>query len=526
MKKIIVCDNMHPDVFKVLGECTEVEVIDATVMSREDMYTSLSDADVAITRSPTPVDDKFLKYAKNIKAIVRAGVGVDNVDIEASSKNGIIVMNVPTANTLAAVELTMTHMLCAARELPSINKQLKYDNVWDRKQWYGTELSGKKLGVIGFGNIGSRVATRAAAFGMEIVAYDPYIPSSKVLSHGFTYTKNFDDILACDFITIHTPKTKETIDIISYNEMKRMKNDIILINVARGGLINEDALYDNLKNGKIKFAGIDVWENEPCVNHRLFEFKNINVTPHLGANTRESQQRIAEQSADAAILAAKGISYPNALNLPIKENEISDIVRPYTQLIQKLSFLASQINSGVVTKIELKLGGEVNEYAESLDTFAIVGALKSQLGDGINYVNAKFLAEDKNIEIIVNEHKNLKSFENYVEISLTTQEKSISIAGTIFEGKIQRIVKIDEFTMDIKPKGKMIIFENSDKPGVIAHISTILSSKNINIADFRLGRGADGSALAVIIVDQSVSKELIAEIESLEFCHWASYVEI
>jgi D-3-phosphoglycerate dehydrogenase len=525
MKKIIVCDNMHNEVFNILNKADGIEVIDATSNTKEELASMLENADVAITRSPTPVNEAFLKNAKNIKAVVRAGVGVDNVDIDASSKQGVIIMNVPTANTIAAVELTMTHILSAARELPAINQQLKYENIWDRKSWYGVELKGKKLGVIGFGHIGSRVATRAKAFEMDIVAFDPYIAPSKVTSLDMTYTTNFDDILDCDFITIHTPKTKETINMITKDEIAKMKDGVRVINVARGGLLNENDLYDGLKSGKIKFAGIDVFNEEPCPNHKLFELPNVNVSPHLGANTLESQKRIAQQAADAAIQAAKGINYPNALNLPIKEDEIPEMVKPFIELTQKLGFLAAQTNKGMVKKIELCVDGEISKYANSLITFALVGALKESLGENINYVNAKFLAKDKDIEVKINTKEVSSSYKNLVSIKLATPQKSVTISGTIYDEEIQRIVKIDNFVLDVEPKGKMIIFKNKDIPGVVAKVSTILANNNINIADFRLGRGKD-DALAVVVVDDNISKEIMNEVESLDFCIWASYVSI
>ena len=259
MKTIIVCDAIHKIGFEILNKEEDLKIIDATNTSKDKLLDILPEADVAITRSSTDVDDRFLNAAKNLKAIVRAGVGVDNVDIDGCSKRGIIAMNVPTANTIAAVELTMAHMLSAARSFPYAHNDLKLDRIWKREKWYGVELFNKTLGIIGFGNIGSRVAIRAAAFGMKIIAYDPYIDGSKVTDIGGIYTRNFDDILACDFITIHTPKTKETINMIGEAEIAKMKDGVRLINCARGGLYNEEALFNGLKSDKIAFAGIDVF---------------------------------------------------------------------------------------------------------------------------------------------------------------------------------------------------------------------------------------------------------------------------
>ena len=523
MKKIVVCDAIHQKGFELLRAESDIEVIDAVGVPKDKLLDIIGDADVAITRSSTDVDEKFLNAAKNLKAIVRAGVGVDNVDTEGCSRRGIIAMNVPTANTIAAVELTMAHLLGTARSFPAANNHLKLDRVWKREKWYGVELSGKKLGVIGFGNIGSRVAIRAKSFDMEIVAYDPYIQPSKVTDLGMTYTENFDDILACDFITIHTPKNKETLGIISHEEIAKMKDGVRLVNCARGGLYDEKALYEGLKSGKIAYAGVDVFSYEPATDHFLLDVENICVTPHLGANTLESQEKIAVQAVESAMSAARGVSYPNALNLPIKAEDLPPFVEPYLELIQKMGFLAAQINKASIKSIKIESEGDINEYAKSLLTFAIVGSLKESIGEKINYVNAEFVANEKGIETKVETDVANSGYKNKITIRLTTSKGVTSVSGTVFGDDEQRIVGINGFKFDFKPKGKMIIFKNSDVPGVIADISTILSSEGVNIADFRLGRDEHGLAMAVILVDDNIEKKLIERLNRLDTCIWAEY---
>ncbi|MDD2400472.1 MAG: NAD(P)-dependent oxidoreductase, partial [Sulfurovum sp.] len=326
---IVVCDHIHQKGLDLLTADADIEMINAADEPKDKLVTQILPlADVAITRSSTDVDEFFLTHAVKLKSVVRAGVGVDNVDIDGCSKKGIVVMNVPTANTIAAVELTMAHMLSCVRTFPYAHNNLKQDRIWRRQDWYGTELKDKKLGIIGFGNIGSRVGKRAKAFEMDVITYDPYIDSSKATNEEIAYTKNFDDILACDIITIHTPKTEETIGMIGKDEIAKMKDGVILINCARGGLYDEKALYEGLKSKKIAMAGIDVFDKEPATDHPLLDLNNVTVTPHLGANTLESQENIAIQAAENAIASAKGIAYPNALNFPIKENELPDFVRP------------------------------------------------------------------------------------------------------------------------------------------------------------------------------------------------------
>ncbi len=525
-KRIIVCDAIHQKGLDILADNQDIEFLDASQEPKDKLLELVGAYDVAITRSSTDVDQKFLDASTNLKAVVRAGVGVDNVDIDGCSKNGIIVMNVPTANTIAAVELTMAHMLACARSFPNANNHLKIDRIWKREKWYGIELKDKKLGVIGFGNIGSRVGKRALAFEMDVIAYDPYIDPSKATDVGAKYTKNFDDILACDFITIHTPKNAETINIIGKDEIAKMKEGVRLINCARGGLYNEDALYEGIESGKIGYAGIDVFVSEPAIDNKLLDLENISVTPHLGANTKESQEKIAQQAAQQAINAARGTSYPNALNLPFKESDMPNFVKPYLELAQKIAYLAAQINVGYIKSLQIEAEGEIAEYLNSLTTFALVGSLKESLGEKINYVNAEFVAKEKAINVMSQKVSNLSEYKNKVKIKLTTDNDTIVIGGTVFSDTIEKIVSINDIKLDFKPKGKMIFFSNQDKPGVIAKISKVMSDARINIADFRLGRDSSGEALAVVLTDEAVSKELLEELKSIEECNWVSYASI
>ncbi|MEJ2496245.1 MAG: NAD(P)-dependent oxidoreductase [Sulfurovaceae bacterium] len=496
---VVVCDHIHPKGLAILEQDADIEMINAADEPKDKLVKEiLPKANVAITRSSTDVDEFFLTHATDLKAVVRAGVGVDNVDIDGCSKRGIVVMNVPTANTIAAVELTMAHMLSCVRQFPYAHNNLKIDRVWRRQDWYGTELKDKKLGIIGFGNIGSRVGKRAKAFEMDVVAYDPYIDPSKATNLDIAYTKDFKEILACDIITIHTPKTEETVGMIGKDEIAAMKDGVILINCARGGLYDEEALLAGLKSIKIAMAA---------------------VTPHLGANTLESQENIAIQASENAIAAAKGISYPNALNLPIKENELPDFVRPYLELTQKMGHLCAQIRKkSAIKSIKVVALGEIGEYIESLATFATVGVLMESLADQVNYVNAEFVAQERGIEIVKESKPNDSGFTNKVVVKVTTQDGVIRLGGTVFDGTVQRIIEIDDYLVDVEPKGVMIFFRNTDTPGVIGDVGRIISRHGVNISDFRLGRDAKKQALAVIRVDGNVTKQLLDELESLDAC--------
>lgn len=521
----MVCDFIHPSGLDLLESQPDIELENLASLAKDKLLEHIGNADVVITRSSTNVDEAFLNHSGSIKAIVRAGVGVDNVDIEGCSRKGIVVMNVPTANTIAAVELTMAHLINALRNFPGANNQLKNDRKWKREDWYGTELNGKKLGVIGFGNIGSRVGVRAKAFGMEVIAYDPYILPSKAIDLGIAYTSQFEDILACDVITIHTPKNAETKDIITSKEIAKMKDGVVLINCARGGLYNEADLYEGLKSGKIRWAGLDVFDNEPATSSPLLDLPNVYVTPHIGANTLESQEQIAIQATQAAIESARGSSYPNALNLPIVEAEIPAMLQPYLELIQKLGFLAVQANKGVIISIHIEAQGEISAYGDSLQTAALVGALNASLGDKINYVNAPFVAKERGIDVKMTLKQDSETYKNHIYLTLSTQESSIVLSGSVFEERHLRITSINHFQFDIEPKGRMIFFRNTDVPGVIGNVGSILGAHNVNIADFRLAR-QNQEALAVILVDGEIPKMVIDKLGEIPACLGVRVVHI
>jgi len=521
--KVVVCDPIHEAGMKILQSARDIELVDASKTPKDELLNIIEDADGVITRSPTPVNSKFLAHAKKLKAIVRAGVGVDNVDIEGCSKRGIIVMNVPTANTLAAVELTMAHLFAAARSFTNAVWNLKKEHEWNREKWLGIELAGKKLGIIGFGNIGSRVGIRAKALEMDVIAYDPYIDPSKATDLGCKYTTDFDEILKCDFITIHTPKTPETINMITKKEIEKMKDGVVLINCARGGLYNEKDVYEGLKSGKIAWLGIDVFDKEPATDHPFFELENTSVTPHIGANTRESQERIAVQAAEAIIEALRGSSYPNALNLPINTANTPEWVIKYLELSQKMGYIISQIINKPIKKVKVALSGDISKEEKSVLTFTLVGLLKN-ITDNVNYVNAEFLANEKGIETEIKSIKN-DTYKNLVNIKVITDDGEYSISGTMLE-KHPRVIEFKGFDLEFEPKGKMIFFKNTDVPGVIGEVGMTLAKHNINIADFRLGRNKENQAMAVIIVDNDVNNEVLTELKNLKAALSVGYAEI
>ncbi|GAA9385247.1 phosphoglycerate dehydrogenase [Helicobacter pylori] len=524
MYQVAICDPIHAKGIQILEAQKDIVLHDYSKCPKNELLGKLTLMDALITRSMTPITSDFLKPLTHLKSIVRAGVGVDNIDLESCSQKGIVVMNIPTANTIAAVELTMAHLINAVRSFPCANDQIKRQRLWKREDWYGTELKNKKLGIIGFGNIGSRVGIRAKAFEMEVLAYDPYIPSSKATDLGVIYTKNFEDILQCDAITIHTPKNKETINMIGAKEIERMKKGVILINCARGGLYNEDALYEALETKKVRWLGIDVFSKEPGIHNKLLDLPNVYATPHIGANTLESQEEISKQAAQGVMESLRGSSHPHALNLPMQAFDAS--AKAYLNLAQKLGYFSSQIHKGVCQKIELSLCGEINQFKDALVAFALVGVLKPVVGDKINYINAPFVAKERGIEIKVSLKESASPYKNMLSLTLNAANGSISVSGTVFEEDILKLTEIDGFHIDIEPKGKMLLFRNTDIPGVIGSVGNAFARHGINIADFRLGRNTQKEALALIIVDEEVSLEVLEELKNVPACLSVHYVVI
>ena len=517
MFKVVLCDRIAEEGVKLLKDNPEIKLEIRDNVSKSELLNFIEDADAVITRSATTIDKNFLVKARRLRVIGRAGVGVDNIDVEEASRRGIIVMNVPAGNTLAAVELTMTHILCALRFLPNACYELKHNHIWNRKKWMGTELSGKTVGIIGFGRIGSRVATRCMSFGAKVVTYDPYIKKEKATSLGCRIVDTLDELLAVsDIITIHTPKTEETYNMITSREIEKMKDGVILINCARGGLYNEDDLYDALKSGKVKALGIDVFDDEPVKNHKIFGLENVFVTPHIGGSTRESQIRVGTQIAQQVIDALKGRDYTNAINLPFVRGEIPDHLQPFFGLAEQMGSFIVQVANGSIQRVRIEGRGEIGEFIESLRIFSLVGLLKPILGEDVNYVNVPYLTEERGI--VVEGKKEMKPlyFKNFVRLSVWTDREKLSVGGTVFEENRARIVTIDGFSMEIEPSGIIIVIKNYDKPGVIGQIGTILGENNINIADFRLGRKKEArEALALVRIDTPAPSSVIDKLSQI-----------
>ncbi len=521
---ILVTDNISEEGLGILLRDNTVEVDIKAGIKDEELKKIIGQYDAIITRSGTSISANLIENPGKLKIIGRAGVGVDNIDIEAASKKGIIVLNAPTGNTLAATELTMGIMLSAARKIPLANNSLKKGK-WDRKQFLGIELYNKTLGIIGLGRIGSNVAIRAKSFGMKIIAYDPYIKKSKADSLGVNLYDSLEDLLReVDIITFHTPLTGKTRNMITAKEMAMMKKNVIFVNCARGGIVNEDDLYDSLKSGKTFAAGVDVFEQEPPESNKLLNLENVFATPHIGANTMEGQEAVAMIIAEQVLNALHDRPYLNAVNIPFLKSQLPDILRLYFNLTEKMGKLAAQITKGRPEKITIVMVGKNFEedlcerkfdVPFSYQPFTIGGLkgfLEVSLTESVTHINAPYIAKDRNITIEESKTDQFDKFNDLILFILKTDQEETRIAGTVFPDKLGRVVLLNRFHLDVVPEGNFLQFRIFDRPGIIGKVATILGSHNINISGFSLSRQQTGEEVAFVSVDDTIGETVLDEI--------------
>ena len=488
----------------------------------------IGDYDAIITRSGTPITAPLLARHGKLKVIGRAGVGLDNIDIEAASKKGIIVMNAPTGNTLAATELTMGIMLAAARKIPLAHNSLKAGN-WDRKRFMGVELYHKILGVIGLGRIGTNVAIRSKSFGMRVIAYDPYIKKSKADSLGVILYDNLNDVLReADVVTFHTPLTPKTKNMVTSKEIALMKDGVILVNCARGGIVNEGDLYDALKSGKIFGVGVDVFEKEPAGANRLLELENVYATPHIGANTQEGQNAVALIIAEQVYDALHGKPYQNAVNIPFVRSQLPSAMQLYFDLAEKMGKLSAQLAKGRISQLKFVMVGKMFEEDlcerkfdvpfsyQPFTIAALKGFLDLSCPESVTFINAPYLAMDRNITVEESKMEQFDKFNDLIVFKVKTDVMEIVIAGTVFADGLGRIVLYDKFRLDIVPEGTFLHFRILDRPGIIGKVATILGDNNINIASFGLSRAVTGVEVAFVSVDHPIGADVLAKIHAID----------
>jgi len=513
--KVLISDNISTKGVEILKKAgLDVDV--KTGMKPEELVAVIGDYHGLAVRSATKVTAKIIDAATNLKVIGRAGSGLDNVDLTAATKKGIVVMNAPGGNTITTAEHTFSLMCAMARQIPQATASMR-EGKWEKKRFMGVELFNKTLGVIGIGNIGSQVARRAQAFAMNVIAYDPFLSEEKAKDMGVEKVALEELYRRSDFITIHTPITAETRNMINKDTIKIMKNGVRIINCARGGIVNEKDLYDALVEGKVAGAALDVFEKEPPENNPLLTLDNVISTPHLGAATKEAQENvaiaIAEQIADYLVQG----TIRNAVNFPsIPADQVARL-QPYINLSEKLGLFSAQIFEGGVTEITIEYRGEASEINTApVKIAAIKGFLSPILEETVNFVNAPLIAKERGIEVKETKSADAGDYQSMIALRIKAKDKESYVTGTLFSRKDPRIVSVDGFKIEIVPEGELLFIHNNDKPGVIGNIGTLLSKNNINIARMQFGREAPGGrAISVVTIDSPATPGILEEIKSL-----------
>ena len=525
--KVLASDKVDEVGLKMLKDAG-IDAEMKTGLSEADLIKIIPQYDALIVRSATKVTPKIIEAGKNLKIIGRAGVGVDNVDLPTATKNGVIVVNSPEGNTVAAAEHTWAMLLAMARSIPQAYAKLKAGN-WDRKSFKGIEVLNKTLGVVGLGKIGRRVASYALGMGMKVIAFDPYVTEEYAASLGVE-VKTFDEVIqSADFITFHIPKTKETANLINKDSIAKMKKGVRMVNVARGGIINEKDLADACKSGQVAAAALDVFDKEPlAADSPLLKLDNVIVTPHLGASTVEAQVNVVIDVAEQIIEVLKGGAARSAVNIPSMKPELIAPVRPYMGIAEKLGTLAAQLAHGAVSKVYIEYSGEIAEKDVSpLSTSLLKGLLTPALDVVVNFVNAPLIAKERGIEIVESKNKEAKDFASLIRVKIDAAKGSREVGGTVFEGVGDRLVLIDGFRVDAEPKDYLLIISNIDKPGMIGKVGSFLGEHKINIASMDVGRIKVGEkAVMVLNVDNTVSDEVLQKITKLDGISDATLVKL
>lgn len=518
MIKILVSDSLSEEGLKLLREVKEFQVDVLTELKSQNLKEVIKDYDALIVRSATKVTKDIIDAGFNLKVIGRAGVGLDNVDLNAATQKGIIVMNTPAGNTISTAEHTLSMILALSRNIPQANASTKKGE-WQRSKFMGVELYNKILGIVGLGRIGSEVAKRALSFGMKILAYDPFL--SKEIAEGLGVEMvELRDLLRCsDYISVHTPLTEETKHMLSASEFALMKNGVRVINCARGGIIDEIALANAIKEGKVAGAAIDVFEKEPLpINCEFLELDNVIITPHLGASTEEAQVNVAIEVAEIVRDALLGRGVRNAANYPCLEAEVCKLLEPYINLADRLGNFSGQLVEGRFQELNISYSGEIIQYDLGALTMAIVkGVLTPILQETVNFVNATTLAKERGIKIKEAKSSTEEEFVNLIQLEIKTDKETRRISGTLSPNKKPRIVKIDQYYLELTPLGEIIVINNWDRPGIIGNLGTLLGRHNINIAAMTFGRDKPGgSAISVLNIDSPISGEVLEKMKKIE----------
>ncbi|MEI6692007.1 MAG: phosphoglycerate dehydrogenase [Chlorobium sp.] len=513
---VLITDGVDPQCGQILSQ-NGFDVTEIPKISKEELKKIIGGFEKLIVRSATKVTAEIIECGTNLKLIGRAGAGVDNIDIEAATRNGIIVMNTPGGNTISAAEHTCAMILSAARRIPQATADMKSGN-WNKKKFMGIELEGKTLSIIGLGKIGREVASRMQAFGMNTIAYDPMIPDEFASHLNIELLPLHENFMRADVITIHSSLNESTRNLISKGTLDLMKQGVIIINCARGGIINESDLADAIESGKVSAAALDVFEMEPLnSDNPLLKLEQVIATPHIAASTTEAQEKVAIQIADQIVEWKRSGKLEGAVNASAVELAQVPGVQAYLTLAEKLGATLAQMAPLHANKMTVRTSGEfLQQFNEVITAAALKGFLDVRQSKDTNYINAFTMAKESGIILEQRFEKENPDYTNLIRIELENESAKRMIGGTVFGDKEVRIVMIDQFLVEFKPEGNIIIYNNTDKPGVIANVTQLLLQHNLNVAYIALSRDEDKKvAMTAIVVDGDVMPELIDEIRNV-----------
>jgi D-3-phosphoglycerate dehydrogenase / 2-oxoglutarate reductase len=514
MPKVLISDALSPaavEIFKQRG----VEVDQKVGLKPDELAAIIDQYDGLAIRSSTKVTKELLAKATKLKVVGRAGIGVDNVDVPAASGRGVVVMNTPFGNSITTAEHALAMMFALARDIPQANAST-HAGKWEKSKFMGVELCGKTLGVVGCGNIGSIVADRAIGLKMKVVAYDPYLSEERATKLGVERA-DLDTLFAkADFITVHTPLTEQTRNVISAEAIAKMKKGVRIINCARGGLVDEVALKAALESGHVKAAALDVFLEEPAKSNPLFGMENVICTPHLGASTNEAQENVALQVAEQMSDYLMTGAVTNALNSPSVSAEDAPRLRPYLKLAEQLGSFAGQVLEGGIKAVTIEYEGAVATLnVKPLTATVLMGILSGQM-DSVNMVNAPVIAKERNINVAETRRDEARDYQTIIRVRVATESGEHTVEGTLVGGGKPRITEVDGVAIEAEISPEMLYVRNEDKPGFIGRLGTKLGENNVNIATFHLGRPKPGAeAVLLVSVDQRVTAKILLELEAI-----------
>ncbi|MFP5369690.1 MAG: phosphoglycerate dehydrogenase [Actinomycetes bacterium] len=509
---VLIAEQLAPSVLEVLGEDVEIRHVDGA--DRSALLPALSDAAAVLIRSATRIDAEALAAAPNLKVVARAGIGLDNVDVGAATERGVLVVNAPTSNIVSAAEHAVALLLAAARQIPAADASLR-GGAWKRSTFMGVEVLDKTVGIVGLGRIGILVAQRLAAFGVTLIAYDPYLQPGRAAQLGVRLVPLDELLRESDFITVHLPKTPETLGLIGASELAATKRGVIIVNAARGGLVDESALADALRSGQVFAAGLDVYAQEPTTDSPLFELPNTVVTPHLGASTTEAQDKAGTAVAHSVRLALQGEFVPDAVNVQAG-GVVAEDVRPGLPLAEKLGRVFTAVAGGLAQSVSVEVRGKIAEFDVSVVQLAVLrGVFSDVVEEQVTYVNAPLLAEQRGLEVTLSSDVESPDYRNLVTVrGAMADGTQVTVSGTLFgKNQVPKLTEVDGFDMDLDLSGHLLFFTYSDRPGVVGIVGARLGEAGVNIAGAQVSRtNRGGEALMAVTVDSPVPAELLEDI--------------